>query len=163
MKREINTDVLQANPNEKTMNNKIDLSKMPWSFVVCWNDECPLIETCLRHAVGKNLPDDKATAVAVNPHVADWQDGQCRHYKKIEFVRNAYGIRHLLDDVPKKSAAFLATQLRGALTNRLYYHYYHSRKPIPPEHQAFIREMFARFSPGVEVKFERYSDEIKWE
>lgn len=145
------------------MNNEIDISKMPRIFAVCWNGECPLKDKCLRFIAQEKLPAERGTAISVNLHSVDWAGGQCTRFKAVTWDKNAYGIRHLLDEVPKKVASRLASELRALFGNRLYYHYYHSRKPVPPEHQAYIKDAFTRHCPQVEVRFDRFADEVNWD
>lgn len=144
------------------MKRSIDYSKMPTSYAVCWNKECRLADTCLRFSAAINLSSERKESNSVNLNSVNWEDGKCGMFHTTQMVKVAYGIKNLYDEVPRKKAVLIHAMLEAEFGKNRYYDYYNSRKPIPPRHQDFIHEVFARICPNVEVCFDRFDEEVLW-
>ena len=74
----------------------------------------------------------------------------------------AWGIRHLLDNVPHKCAAPMRNQLVGHFGKTTYYRFYRQEQGLFPKAQAYIRQVFKQYGIAEEPKFERYSEEYSY-
>lgn len=86
----------------------------------------------------------------------------CPHFRKALKCRVAWGIRHLLDNVPHKCAAPMRNQLVGHFGKTTYYRFYRQEQGLFPKAQAYIRQVFKQYGIAEEPKFERYSEEYSY-
>jgi len=77
-------------------------------------------------------------------------------------VRVAWGIKHLLDDVPYKSLQPLKNQLIAYFGRGKYYRFYRKECSLSPEDQKYIRQTFRQHGIKKEPAFETYSEEYRW-
>lgn len=83
-------------------------------------------------------------------------------FRKAQKYRVAWGIRHLLDNVPHKCAAPMRNQLVGHFGKTTYYRFYRQEQGLFPKAQAYIRQVFKQYGIAEEPKFERYSEEYSY-
>ena len=43
-------------------------AKVKEGYTICFAEQCPMKERCLRYLVGQQMPDTKSTCHCVNPH-----------------------------------------------------------------------------------------------
>ena len=86
----------------------------------------------------------------------------CPYFRKAQKYRVAWGIRHLLDNVPHKCAAPMRNQLVGHFGKTTYYRFYRQEQGLFPKAQAYIRQVFKQYGIAEEPKFERYSEEYSY-
>lgn len=135
---------------------------MPSTYAVCWQGECPKADVCLRRQAALHLPSDRLVSQAVNLNAVSWNDGQCSQYRSTAPSRNAWGLRHIYDNVPKKLSPLLYRLVTSHFSKHLYYQYYNCKKSIPPAHQELIRADFRAMGIETPVEFERYEDIVNW-
>ena len=119
------------------MENKFDYQSVPYGFAYCFNSQCVHKEECLHHLAATN-------------------------FRKALKCRVAWGIRHLLDNVPHKCAAPMRNQLVGHFGKTTYYRFYRHEQGLFPKAQAYIRQVFKQYGIAEEPKFERYSEEYSY-
>lgn len=87
----------------------------PYSFSRCFNAQCAKAETCLhRLAAVRDTPEYPSIRV-INPLCIPADSSKCPYFQSAQKAHVAWGISHLLDDVPYK---YLHT-----LKNRLIAHF----------------------------------------
>ena len=77
--------------------NHLSYSDAPHNWAICFQDECPLAATCLRHAVALLAPDGLTHHHTVLP--AAREAAPCRLYVEARPVVIARGMTHIFDDV----------------------------------------------------------------
>lgn len=144
------------------MNNEIDFKSMPRDYVVCWHVGCPMADDCLRRLAAEHLPESKTVAKSVNLRAVNPATGHCHLRRPIRWVRNAYGMRHIYDDVRTGDKERLYHTIWSKLGNSMYYRYRNGQRPISPELQAWIESAFRQLGYTNPVRFDRYSDAPAW-
>ena len=81
------------------MLDKLDYSLVPNDFALCFNGKCLHASTCLRHQVSRHIPKERWAVRAINPERVV-PDGDCSGFMDDSPLKNAYGMEHLLDNIP---------------------------------------------------------------
>ena len=125
----------------------------PGNWALCFQNDCPMCDTCLRYAVGKLTPASVTRHKTVLP-TARREDG-CRHYVEAKRVLIARGMTNLYKDLKRWEAEELRSRVKRCFSSRMQY--YRHRKgiyPITPEMQANIARIFSDFKPGLQPHFD---------
>ena len=136
-----------------------DYSNVPGRWAVCFNDNCPLADKCLRRHVARKMPDNTERTECITPNAL--QDGQCRWFASMETITTAWGLRRLYDKVyhkdymPLKKA--ITTLLRGRSN---YYRYNNGELTLTPQEQQQIAQLMADMGYREQPIFEHYREEI---
>lgn len=109
-----------------------------------------------------NCTSQCPTLSIINPNCIPADTTNCPHFRKALKCRVAWGIRHLLDNVPHKCAAPMRNQLVGHFGKTTYYRFYRQEQGLFPKAQAYIRQVFKQYGIAEEPKFERYSEEYSY-
>ena len=100
------------------------IKKAQEGYTVCYVDECPLRNQCLRWQVGPHVPNTHSIYRCVNPHFEGVATTECPMYRSDQKVRFARGMLHIFtDDMPKRVEPAVRYGVIG-LTNRTYYFEY---------------------------------------
>ena len=136
---------------------KIDLEwkDVPEGWALCFNEGCALRETCLRWQVGLLAPDNLTLTRCVTPRAL--KDEQCRHFVAAEKVRFARGFSTIYDKVLKQHYTPLRKEMTTMLSGkRYYYEYKRGERPLSPQQQEAICQLFAQW--GYDVAFDIYEE-----
>lgn len=144
------------------MEKEIDYTTMPRNYEVCWNRACPMAATCLRQMAAEHLSEEKRYVKSVNLRATHPETGECRDYRQARYVKHAYGLRHIYDQVPSATKDLLYHDIWGKLGNTMYYHYYNERKPITPREQAIIEGAFRKYGIEGPVAYRRFVEVPDW-
>ena len=132
-------------------------------YTVCFTNQCPLQQQCLRWRVGQSMPDNQTTCRCVNPRLEGVATSHCTMYRPDEKVLMAKGMEHIFtDDMPKK----VEPAVRGALISRYnrtyFFEYRNGSRLIPPAMQEEIRNLFRQHGWTQEVQFDEYIEDYAW-
>jgi len=132
-------------------------------YTVCYIENCPLRDHCLRWLVGQHLPNTASTYRCVNPHFEGVATAECPMCRNDQKVRFAKGMTHTFtSDMPKRVESEVRYGIIG-LTNRTYYfEYRNGSRLIPPALQEDIRNLFRKSGWTDEVKFDGYVEDYNW-
>lgn len=136
-----------------------EFQNMPRHYLLCFSSSCCRSETCLRRLAAMHGSSEERIVQAVNNRFSD--GGDCRYYKPKQYVRMAYGMLHMYDDVLARHIAPLRGEITRHFGNGTYYLKRNGLRPVKPAEQAFISETFRRYGYDGAV-FDRYSDELSW-
>ncbi len=133
---------------------KLTWEMVPKGWALCFNQECPLRDTCLRYQAGQLAPENMTVARCVMPRALS--DGHCACFATMEPQVYAYGFSTIYDHVLKSDY----TSLRKMMTNNLsgkryYYEYMRGERALSPAQQDFIRQLFTGCGYGDSVVFDR--------
>ncbi|MBR0489054.1 MAG: hypothetical protein IJJ68_02480 [Prevotella sp.] len=140
-----------------------NFNDVPNGWAMCFNNECPMKDNCLRHLVAEQAadkaPKDHKTALCVT-HLA-YQDGDCELFAEIKTERMVWGFDHLYDHVLKihfqdiKSS--IVTLLKG-ISN--YYRYRNGERMLSKAQQQKMAEIFRKYGYEQELTFDHYEDRL---
>lgn len=137
----------------------IDLEKKPFGFIVCYNEECSLRDSCLRREVAELNQEEDDVLKVVNS--AKFSGENCKFYLENKKVLMAYGMKKSFDKVLAKDIAEIRKTLNAYFGHGSYYVRRNGEKAINPTEQAYIASVFAKY--GYEITFDRLVEETLWE
>lgn len=124
-------------------------SMVPHEWAVCFQEDCPLKENCLRFAVGKLVPKSVMNHNCVLPNAR--KDDGCRKYVANEQAHIARGMHELFNSVKPWEATEIRQRLFEVFGSRAqYYRYFNGEKDITPELQGKVIATFREF--GYDIK-----------
>ena len=112
------------------MKNKFDYQSVPYGFAHCFHSQCIHKEECLHHLAAINCTSQYPTLSIINPNRIPADTTDCPYFRKAQKYRVAWGIRHLLDNVPHKCAAPMRNQLVGHFGKTTYYRFYRQEQGL---------------------------------
>ena len=77
------------------MENELLIKKAHEGYTVCYAEQCPLRQQCLRWQVGQHVPNSDSTYRCVNPHFEGVATTGCSMYRDDQKVRFAKGMTHI--------------------------------------------------------------------
>ena len=115
----------------------------PHDWAICFQDDCPLKDTCLRHAIARLAPDSLTHHSIVLP--AARHGDRCSLFATKEPVQFARGMKSLLPRAARGELRLLREGLYAIFgsTSR-YYLFREGKYPITPQQQQSIQALFRR-------------------
>ena len=75
----------------------------PANYSRCFNNQCPKADNCLhRLAALRDTPEYPSIRI-INPLCIPEDSSQCAYFQSTQKIHVAWGISHLLDEVPYKN------------------------------------------------------------
>ena len=93
----------------QSMMKKLSYKDAPRDWAICFQNDCPLSDRCLRHAVAQLAPSTLTHHVTVLP--AARQGDQCSLFASTEPVRIARGMTGIMKGIPSGKATDLRKEL----------------------------------------------------
>ncbi len=143
------------------MTEEFNYSLIPVTFPYCFEKNCTKYEECLRGSMCKFLTAKPRIITVVNP-LQTCPDGECPHFKSIEKVRYAKGMKHMFDNLPHKAVEGIKRSLRGVFGKTEFYRLYTDGKPLKPHQQESVRQVFAKYGIEEEPVYDSYVDAYVW-
>ena len=132
-------------------------------YIVCFADNCPLKECCLRYLVGQKMPDTTSTYRCVNPRFQDVGTANCTLFSKAEKVKFAKGMMHIFnDDMPKRVEPYVRQNLINSHCRTYYYEFRNGERLIPPAVQEEIRQYFREAGWNGDIQFDGFVEDYEW-
>lgn len=141
------------------MENNFDYQAVPYEYAHCFNSECVRSSECLHHLVAENCTSRYPTLRIINPNLIPADTATCPYFKSTRKLRVAWGLKHLLDNVPYKDGDTIRHELVAHFGKTCYYRYYREERALLPEDQKYIQQLFRSHGITAAPQFERYSDE----
>ena len=91
--------------------NKLKNKTVPFNYARCYNEQCPKACNCLRRVAALLTTADTSYISIVNPMCIPATGIDCPHFQNAEKIHVAWGISHLLDNVPYKDGTNIKQQL----------------------------------------------------
>lgn len=115
---------------------------VPDSFARCLNEKCKQANSCLRRlALLQTTPETHYFSI-VNLASVSQDAAKCPFFVSSRKLRMAWGMKHLLDNVPYKTAYSLRYNLLAYYGKSHYYCCFRGECYITPTEQAYIRNLF---------------------
>ena len=141
---------------------EIRFKDVPSDWAVCFNNDCPLKEECMRYQVGLVMPDDVWVWRTVM--AAAWKKGDCKAFAKKRTERMAYGLSHFFDRVEKQDYSRLRDQAMAYLGGHSnYYRYNRGEKLLSEAQQQYLLQMMAKAGYEGKGEFGSYVDVLQYD
>lgn len=114
----------------------------PKDFARCLNATCPRSQNCLRRTAALQDTDEHLFLKVVNPLRYPKEGEECELFRSTDKVRMAWGVTHLLDNVPYKEGSLLRNMIINHLGRSQYYRCFRKERPFSPQDQQTIRLLF---------------------
>ena len=132
------------------------------SYAICHSQTCPLREHCLRRLLLAYVPKDRRLTACVNLNNPAMQTETCPMYRNDQPVRMPLGIAKMYYDMPLRIAHPLKQFLIQHFNRKRYYEYHSGYRPVPPEHEQYIRQAILRYGWTEPVEFNAYVEDYLW-
>ena len=141
-----------------TSMQQLTYSLAPYNWAICFQDDCPMKDTCLRYAIARLVPADIHHHNTVLPSAR--QGDHCSLFATKEPVQMAHGMKAL---IPRAAHGELS-QLREGLyaifgSTSQYYRYRRGEWPITPEQQRRVAQLFMKHGIKRPPHFDSITDE----
>ncbi len=131
----------------------LTFSDVPKKWAVCFQNDCPMKEGCLRWKAAQVAPGQMQTLVCVTPNTR--KGDVCPRFASAEPVRLAWGMTRLFSRVPWYMVQALREEIIPIFgCRRQFYRYRLGRWPISPEQQQRVAQVFRRFGFEEEPEFD---------
>ena len=123
---------------------ELDFSLAPKDWAICFQNDCPLKDTCLRYAIGNLAPATLTHHATVLP--AAREGDRCSLFATKEPVCIARGMEGLFAGVRAGDIPEMRSRLFRIFGSRA--HFYRYRKGdyvITPEQQALVEQLFREY------------------
>lgn len=144
------------------MEKQPQLLTAPNNYARCLNTACPQAENCLRRIASLQDTDEKTYLKVVNPLRYPEEGENCPLFRSAEKIHAAWGVTHLLDNVPYKEAALVRALVINYFGKSRYYRCFRKEQFITPEQQSAIRHIFRQRGIADEPQFDYYTLEYNW-
>ena len=121
-----------------------DYTKVPHGYVHCFIDSCPRAGECLRRLTARNAPATVETVRCVNPAAVPADKARCPYYRTTQKITLAWGVKHLLDDLPYNTALSVNHDIRRLWAHTSYQRMARYERPITPDLQKQIVRILTR-------------------
>lgn len=139
-----------------------DFSSVPYSWALCFNHDCPLKETCIRHFAGQHLPDDILLGNSVYPNTT--KNGKCKFFIEKRIIRKAWGFDKLFLNVKYIDYTSLRDNMKYYLGGKTaYYRYKNGKLTLTPAQQEQILDLFREYGYTEELTFDHYIDQYDFD
>lgn len=133
-------------------------SLVNYSWMYCFNADCPRTAECIRFISVKFKPDDVTAGNAVFPDAN--LHGPCTHFKRVRQFKAAWGLTHLYDQVRHSDVHTLKFAVMDIVGNRTtYYRVHRGERHLTPEQQEQVKQLFAKYGYE-EPTYDHYAQEI---
>ncbi len=113
----------------------------PANYSRCFNNQCPKADNCLhRLAALRDTPEYPSIRI-INPLCIPEDSSQCAYFQSTQKIHVAWGISHLLDEVPYKNLQPLKSQLIAHFGRGKYYRFYREESYLSPKTRTISAEL----------------------
>ena len=130
-------------------------------YLVCFNEQCPKHEHCLRWMVGQHVPCKQLSITCVNPKI-EKKDGECPAYRDSQPQNVAKGMIHFYDEMPRKLEVAIKNELIARYTRVGYYNMRKAERPITQEIENEIIQVCRNHGWKGEIRFDERKCEVVW-
>lgn len=148
--------------NKRNMEKQPQFPFAPKDFARCLNATCPRSQNCLRRTAALQDTDEHLFLKVVNPLRYPKEGEECELFRSTDKVRMAWGVTHLLDNVPYKEGSLLRNMIINHLGRSQYYRCFRKERPFAPQDQQTIRMLFRQRGISEEPSFDYYTNEFNW-
>lgn len=133
------------------------------TYVVCYSNECPMRNHCLRRRAGAFVATDRLTKDCVNLLNPQTGTTSCPMFSNDQPVIMKRGMRAFFDEMPQKTAYAIRKMLLDHYGTNAYYKMRCGQMPITPARQQFIEKVCRKAGWLLPPTFDQSSTEYDWE
>ena len=142
---------------------KLFTEKAANGYTVCFANQCPKHEQCLRWNVGQLMPHNVKDCQCVNPHFDNVATEQCPMFRPAEKTLWAKGMTRLLADyMPKNVESAVRTELINRYNRTYFFEYRNGTRLVPPAMQEEIRTLCRQSGWTGDIPFDEYLEDYDW-
>lgn len=147
-----------------TMDQKTALfTEKALQYTVCFAQQCPLREQCLRWEVGQYVDPEEKVLTCINPLHKDVAKGQCPNYRNNQKMTMPVGMRkYFYHDMPQYQARNIKNALILHYGRTTYYRYHSAIRPILPEVLQVIQNVCHRYGWTQPLRFDTEVEDYTW-
>ena len=143
------------------MDTSIKYSEVPFGYIHCTKDECPMASTCLRNIAWHQLPARVESVATLNPAKASANEW-CRYYRSSEPQRFARGFKSFKPKMlPPQYNYFRALGISHFGRNP-FFDRCKGKILISPSEQTIIRQFLTKAGVETPFEFDGYTNHIEW-
>lgn len=134
-------------------NTNLKFEDVPFNWALCFNNDCPMKEQCLRHLAAATVPDDVTHGHSVWPNAL--KGDHCAMFFEVKYIDVAWGFSQLYSNLRQQDYPIIRRRMEdhfGRAGN--YYRYNRGEKKLTPAQQQWIKELFAEFGYTGELVFD---------
>ena len=131
-------------------------------YLVCFNEQCPKHEHCLRWMVGQYVPEQQMAITCVNPNMTKNSAKECPAYRDEKPQPIAKGMIHFYDEMPRKMEVAIKTDLIAHYTRVGYYDMRKAARPITADIEKDIEQVCRSHGWSDKLQFDERVDEVIW-
>lgn len=143
------------------MSEPFTYSQVPKGYLHCFNAACPRTDKCMRYIVASHATGEHPTLHVVNPQAYPEDASTCPHFAVCRKIKLAWGIKRIYDRLPLVTAGSIRLRVVSLFSKGTYYRLYHGERPLWPEEQQQIADIYAAFGQPAPA-YERYTYELRW-
>ena len=132
------------------------------SYYMCFIDECPLREQCLRWLVGQYASTVQYYTMSVNPHHPQVGDDNCVLFQPNKRVKMKRGMTHFYHDMPGYLEHSIRTALIAAFGRKHYFEMRRGDRLITSQQQQVILNTCHRFGWTAPLVFDGEQEDYVW-
>ena len=131
---------------------------VPQMYAVCFNEQCPHRQQCVRYAAGQATATRTNHGPCVYPNALEGD--HCPMFRQLRLIRSAWGFRTLFADVQKKDYDDLRFEVIHHFRSESdFWRYNRGYYKLTPEQQQEILDIFRRFGYDPENRqFQHYEE-----
>ena len=135
---------------------------VPPSWPICYNNECPMREECLRYSVAPIVSASRDHGPAIYPSAL--VDSKCRFFVDKQPIRLAWGFRPLFAKIRHEDYATLRWNVIALFgCDSQFFRYNRGDYKLTPEQQQEVLELFRRKGyDTTDMHFAHYEDCFKF-
>lgn len=130
-------------------------------YLVCFNQQCPKHEYCLRWMVGQYVPCEQISITCVNPQI-EKKGGECPVYRDSQPQSVAKGMVHFYDEMPRKLEVAIKNKLIARYTRVGYYSMRKAERPITIDIEREIEKVCRSHGWNDALQFDERNDKVIW-
>lgn len=131
-------------------------------YAICLSQTCSLREHCLRWQLRDYTPKDHRIATCVNLNNPAMQTDSCPMYRNDQPVRMPLGISRMYYNMPQRIERSLKKHFINYFNRKRYYEYHSGYRPVPPDHEQYIRQIIRDIGWTGPYEFNGYVEEFLW-
>lgn len=132
-------------------------------YLVCYVEQCPLHESCLRWKLGPYTDPEEHVIMCQNPMDQHATDGHCVNYRNATPLRMPLGMKQAFyHDMPYHMERDIKDTLISHFGRTGYYRYHSARRPITPDVLQVIQTVCLRFGWTEPLRFDGEVEDYVW-
>ena len=132
------------------------------TYLVCYQDQCPLHSHCLRWQAAQYVPDRLFSVRCVNPKYQGCATEACPAYRSDQPQRIPVGMVKFYDAMPGKMVRAIKGQLIERFSRVVYYQYRRGERDITPAIEQEIARICQECGWTAAPQYDGYTEKLIW-